>query len=86
MGENSKMKKILPLLAALLLLTYSAQAEQPITGEVRSSSGRLIYKTLTRGNQTEVRSPTGRLLIKSETTGGKTEVRSPSGKLLYKMK
>jgi len=80
------MKTVLSLVAVLLLLTVPALAEQPVRGEVRSSSGKLLYKTVTRGNQTEVRTPSGKLLMKSKTTDGKTEVRSPSGKLLYKVK
>lgn len=80
------MKMILWFVAFLLALSPVALAEQPIRGEVRVPSGKLLYKTITRGNQTEVRNPSGRLLMKSKTTNGKTEARSPSGKLLYKSK
>jgi hypothetical protein len=80
------MKTALLLLAALSILTASAFAEQPLKGEVRSPSGKILYRTITRGNQTEVRTPSGKLLMKSKTTDGGTEVRSPSGKLLYKLK
>ncbi len=82
------MKIILSLVAAFsVLMTASALADQPIKGEVRDPSGKLIYKTTTRGNQTEVRDPSGKLLMKSKTSSdGMTETRSPSGKLLYKSK
>jgi hypothetical protein len=81
------MKTLLVLVAFLLALSPFALAEQPVKGEVRDASGKLLYKTTTRGNKTEVRSPTGKLLVKSKTTkDGKTEVRSPSGKLLRKAK
>jgi hypothetical protein len=80
------MKTVLSLVATLCMLTASALAEQPVKGEVRDASGKLILKTTTRGNQNEVRTPTGKLLMKAKTTNGGTEVRSPSGKLLYKVK
>lgn len=80
------MIRILSIVAAFFLLTVPALAEQPVKGEVRDSSGKLIYKTYTRGNTTETREPSGKLVTKSKTTNGKTEVRSPSGKLLYKAK
>ena len=80
------MKMFLSFLAVLFLLTVPVLAEQPIKGEVRDSSGKLILKTTTRGNQTEVRSPSGTLLLKSKTANGKSDVRSPSGKLLYTLK
>jgi hypothetical protein len=80
------MKTVLSLVAALLLLTASTFAEQPVRRETRSPSGKLLYKTTTRGDQTEVRTPDGKLLMKSKTTDGGSEVRSPSGKLLYKVK
>ena len=84
--RNPTMKTLLLVVAALFLLTASALGEQPVKGEVRSPSGKLLYKTITRGNQTEVRSPSGKLLIKSKTMNGTTETRLPSGKLLYKSK
>jgi hypothetical protein len=60
---------------------------QPIKREIRDSSGTLLYKSTSRGNQTEVRYPSGKLLMKTKTSSeGSTEVRSPSGKLLYKAK
>jgi hypothetical protein len=80
------MKTVLSLVAALFLMTGLAFAEQPLKGEVRSSSGKLLYKTVTRENQTEVRTPSGKLLMKSKTTDGKTEVRSATGKLMYRVK
>jgi hypothetical protein len=80
------MKTVLLLVAALFLLTASAFAEQPIKNGVRSPSGKLLYKTTARGDQTEVRAPSGKLLMKAKTTNGGTEVRSPLGKLLYKVK
>lgn len=80
------MKIILWFVAFLFTLSHVAFAEQPVKGEVRGPSGKLLYKTVTRGNQTEVRSPSGKLLMKSKTTNGRTEARSPSGKLLYKSK
>jgi hypothetical protein len=81
------MTRILSTVAVFVVLTLSALADQPVKGEVRDSSGRLILKTTTRGNQTEVRTSSGKLLMKSKTSSdGKTETRSPSGKLLYKTK
>jgi hypothetical protein len=81
------MKTLLSVLAAIFLLTASALAEQPVKGEVRDPSGKLLYKTTTRGNQTEVRNPSGKLLMKSKTSSdGTTDTRSPTGKLLYKSK
>lgn len=59
---------------------------QPEKKDVRSPTGKLLYKTITRGNTTEVRTPTGKLLYKSKTKNGRTEVRSPTGKLLFKSK
>jgi hypothetical protein len=51
--------------------------------EVRDSSGKLLYKTATRANQTDVRDPSGKLLMKSKTSSdGRNETRAPSGKLL----
>ncbi len=86
-GADSKMKTILSLVSALFFLNASALAEQPLKGEVRDPSGKLIYKTTTRGNQTEVRNPSGKLLMKSKTSSdGTTETRSPTGKLLHKLK
>ncbi len=81
------MKTILSFLAVFCVLTASALAEQPMKGEVRDPSGKLIYKTTTRGNQTEVRNPSGKLLMKAKTSSdGTTETRSSSGRLLYKAK
>jgi hypothetical protein len=81
------MKTLLLLVSVLFFLTTSALAEQPVKGEVRDASGKLLLKTTTRGNQTEVRNPSGKLLMKSKTSSdGTTQTRSPSGKLLYKTK
>ena len=82
------MKKVCPLFGAAFILVGSlAFGESQFTkGEVRSPSGKLIYKTYTRGNVTETRDPSGKLITKSKTTNGTTEVRSPTGKLLYKTK
>lgn len=63
-----------------------ALAEQPIKKEIRDQSGKLLFKTHTRGNKTETRDPSGKLINKSKTTNGTTEVRAPNGKLLYKVK
>ncbi|MGB6065391.1 MAG: hypothetical protein WBG50_11315 [Desulfomonilaceae bacterium] len=82
------MKKVYPLLGAAFILVGSLAfgESQPIKGEVRSPSGKLLYKTYTRGSVTETREPSGRLVTKSKTVNGTTEVRSPTGKLLYKLK
>jgi hypothetical protein len=81
------MTRILSAMAVIIVLTAPALAEQPVKGEVRDSSGKLLYKSITRGNQTEVRNPSGKLLMKSKSSSdGSTETRSPSGKLLYKSK
>lgn len=77
-------------LAALFLLCFPLWAfsgdGRTIKGEVRDSSGKLIYKTYTRGNVTETREPSGKLVTKSKTRDGVTEVRSSTGKLLYNLK
>lgn len=57
-----------------------------IKGEIRDASGKLLYKTYTRGEVTETRTPSGKLVTKSKTRNGITEVRSATGKLLYKTK
>lgn len=82
------MKTILAVLTILCLpiLVFAGEAKT-VKGEVRNSSGKLLYKTTTRGNQTEVRNPSGKLLMRSRTlSSGTTETRSPSGKLLFKSK
>ncbi|MGB6063676.1 MAG: hypothetical protein WBG50_02645 [Desulfomonilaceae bacterium] len=78
------MIRILSIMAVFVLLTVPALAEQPVKGEVRDASGKLLYKTYTRGNVTETRDPSGKLVTKSKTTNGTTETRSPTGKFLYK--
>ena len=83
------MQKIILIGGVVLTFLVSAAfgESQPIKGEVRSPTGKLLYKTTTSGNQTEVRNPTGKLLMKSKTSShGTTDTRSPSGKLLYKSK
>jgi len=82
------MKTILAVLTILCLpILVFAGNGKTVNGEVRDSSGKLLYMTKTRGNQTEVRDPSGNLLMKSKTlSNGKTETRSPSGKLLFKSK
>jgi YD repeat-containing protein len=80
------MKTFLSLVIVLFALSPPVLAEQPIKGEVRDASGKLIYKTNTRGNVTETREPSGKLVTKSKTMNGTTHVRSPTGKLLYKSK
>lgn len=86
------MKKVYPLLGAafilFILVGSLAFGESQLTkGEVRSPSGKLLYKTYTRGNVTETRDPSGKLVTKSKTSSdGTTETRSPTGKLLYKAK
>jgi len=78
---------ILSFGACLLVWAAAAQAESgPVKGEVRSPSGKLLYKTRTEGGQTEVRDRSGKLLMKMKTRDGKREVRSPSGKLLQQKK
>jgi hypothetical protein len=86
--EESKVKKVAAFFGVVLIFLGSSAfgQSQPIKGEVRSPSGKLIYKTYTRGNVTETREPSGKLITKSKTNNGTTEVRSPSGKLLYKVK
>ena len=70
----------------VFIVTSGFTGSQPVRREVRSPTGKLLYKTITRGSTTEVRTATGKLLYKSKTKNGRTEVRSPSGKLLYKSK
>ncbi len=80
------MKTILTVLILLCFPVFGFAADKTIKGEIRDSSGKLLYKSYTRGNTTETRDPMGKLVTKSRTRNGKTEVRSPSGKLLYKAK
>ncbi len=80
------MIRILSTMAVFTLLTIPVLAEQPVKGQVRDASGKLLYKTYTRGNVTETRDPSGKLVTKSKTTNGTTETRSPTGRLLYKTK
>jgi YD repeat-containing protein len=80
------MKTAVAVLALLCFPFLGFAGDKTTKGEVRDSSGKLIYKTSTRGNTTETRDASGKLVTKSKTTNGKTEVRSPSGKLLYKAK
>lgn len=81
------MKTILVVLIILCLCGFVFAGDKTFKGEVRNSSGKLLYKTTTHGNKTEVRDPSGNLLMKSRTlSNGKTETRSPSGKLLFKTK
>ena len=70
----------------LFTVTGAFAGSQPERSDVRSPTGKLLFKTITRGTTTEVRSPTGKLLYRSKTKNGRTEARSPSGKLLYKTK
>ncbi len=84
--RKKHMKAILAALIILWLPMGGFASEKTSKGEVRSPSGKLLYKTYTRGNVTETRDPGGKLITRSKTTNGKTEVRSPSGKLLYKVK
>ena len=81
------MKKILLVITISSLICSFVYAEPPtIRRDIRDSSGRLVYKTTSKGNKTEFRSPTGKLLMKSKTTGNITEIRNPSGRLVEKIK
>jgi hypothetical protein len=81
------MKKVVALAASILLIAPSAFAgSQSVEREVRSPTGKLLYKTKTSGTTTEVRSSTGKLLMKAKTVKDTTEVRSPTGKLLQTVK
>ncbi|MBI5251574.1 MAG: hypothetical protein HY912_18950 [Desulfomonile tiedjei] len=80
------MKTAVMVVALLCFSVFGFAADKTVKGEVRDPSGKLLYKTYTRGNTTETREPSGKLVTKSKTTNGKTEVRSPTGKLLYKAK
>ena len=81
------MLKIFLFITLIIFSGVSAYPEsKPVKQDIRNSTGKLLYKTTTRGNMTEVRSPTGRLLMKSKTTGNRTEVRSSTGKLLETIK
>lgn len=80
------MKTIVALLTILCLPLSLFAADKTVKGEVRYPSGKLLYKTYSRGNVSETRDPSGKLVTKSETMNGKTEVRSPSGKLLFRTK
>jgi hypothetical protein len=81
------MRNVFILATAFLLVSGSALAgSSTVRGEVRSSTGKLLYKTKTEGNRTEVRDSSGRLLNRSKTSNSTTEVRSPSGKLLRRIR
>lgn len=81
------MSRIAMALALLYVPLCALAADgKTIKGEVRDASGKLLYKTYTRGNVTETRTPSGKSVTKSKTSNGTTEVRSPTGKLLYKAK
>lgn len=80
------MRWVFALALAFIFASVSAFAEQPTKVGVRNSSGKLLYRTITRGSLTEVRNASGKLLMKSKTRNGTTEFRSPTGKLLYKSK
>jgi hypothetical protein len=80
------MKTSVIVVLLLCLPVFGFTTDKTVKGEVRDSSGKLLYRTYTKDNVTETREPSGKLVTKSKTTNGKTEVRSPSGKLLYKAK
>jgi hypothetical protein len=80
------MRTMLTLFVLLFVPVWGLAADATVKGEVRNSSGKLIYKTYTKGNVTETRDSMGKLVTKSKTANGATEVRSPTGKLLYKAK
>jgi hypothetical protein len=81
------MKTILTILFLLCFAASSFAGDgKTVKGEVRDSSGKLLYKTKTKGNVTETRDPSGKLVTKSKTKDGRTETRSPSGKLIQKTK
>jgi hypothetical protein len=81
------MRKAVAWFVGTLVAVIPAQSLcQPIDTEVRSPSGKLLYKTKTRSDTTEVRSPSGKLLLKTKQRDGSIEARSPSGKLLYRTK
>lgn len=80
------MKTLVISLALFTLPAWGLAADKTTKGAVRDSSGKLIYKTYSKGNVAETRDPMGKLVTKSKTANGVTEVRSPTGKLLYKAK
>jgi hypothetical protein len=85
--EGEKPMKTAVMVVALLCFSgFGFAADKTVKGEVRDPSGKLLYKTYTRGDVTETRDASGKLVTKSRTRNGSTEVRSPSGKLLYKAK
>lgn len=81
------MKTLLAVLTLVCFPLWSFGGDgKTVKGEVRDSSGKLLYKTSTRGEVTDIRGPSGKLVTKSRTKDGTTEVRSPTGRLLYKAK
>ena len=54
--------------------------------ETRDSSGKLLYRTTTKGDRSEIRDPRGKLMMRTRTSGGNTEIRNPSGKLIERVK
>jgi hypothetical protein len=80
------MRTMLTIFVLFFVPVWVSAADKTVKGEVRDSSGKLIYKTSTRGHVTETRDPMGKLVTKSKSANGVTEVRSPTGKLLYNAK
>ena len=68
------MKKVPTFLGVVFIFIGSLAfgQSQPIKGEIRSPSGKLLYKTYTRGDVTETRDPSGKLITKSKTIDGLT--------------
>jgi hypothetical protein len=77
---------ILTVVVVSLVSGAIVSADEAVRTEVRSPSGKLLFKIRTQGNTSDIRNAGGRLLMKSRSTNGGTEVRSPSGKLIYRTK
>ena len=68
-NEGEKPMKTAVMVVALLCFpVFGFTTDKTIKGEVRDSSGKLLYKTYTRGNVTETREPSGKLVTKSKRT------------------
>lgn len=65
------MKTWLIVLALLCVPLLVFGEGKTVKGEVRSPSGKLLYKTTTKGDTTEVRSPSGKLLMKYKSKSQK---------------
>lgn len=85
------MRKILIILSLVIFMgggvsSYGETRTGTKKSETRDSSGKLLYRTTTKGDRSEIRDSGGKLMMRSKTSGGTVEVRNPSGKLIERIK